>query len=343
MLAKVAADGSAAHDFYSTVIYSESVLRNASDSHVRSVLEKCANIPDSVRMAEIAYEAPVKAAVIRKVSDIDKIIEGSVNNTPGLANLLGKFHEKMTPLRMDEAEMPSATLDQLAEAFQGDTGGLLATLAAYGVVLKPREYQRLILGSMGDATRELRDQLDESDATFETVEPHHYPEDRLEMEGSDIDHDAAEDFSDAIAQKSYHRGGLLERELVPHEEEAPIEIPESLHDHEPLLARMGGAFEDYTQKATHFAREVAGLAAQFFPETDLTIRLGIAPSLGHDVDCGPSMVAMGATPKEAAGAFVPQDFELLKKMASSYAEAGVFVRAPSAVIDAMIMTRLGVL
>jgi len=353
-LEKVAGDPSySAGGRFVHQVYGRAVFAGIPPWRAEAMLEKCAGLPESVQMADIVdqIEASEKQAKIRKVSDIDKVVEsGPILGKPSLEEILQRFRrEHLSPMRRAEAEIPSVALDEMSDAFKGDAGGLLATLAAYGVVLKPREYQRLILGN-----HPLREKLDGSDATFETMEPKFHPEDGIEFEPGQINHGIASNLQETIASKSQHRGALLERVMngAPHaEEREPIALDdETEHDHGQLLSRMGGAFEHYTGKATEFARRVADLAADCFPDTELTIRLGIAPVLGHDAGAGLPALALGASSKEAMARYPEalrgtsaQDLLALKKVAARHEGAGQFIRAPEAVIDMAILSKVGLL
>lgn len=353
-LAKVASAGYI-QNVNSDSAYNDFMYEASTKSNFRQRLQKVAGLPPSVQMAELAYE-PEKQAVVRKVSDIDKVIPGNLTAAPGLQGLLERFRkEKLGPMRRDEAEIPSSQLDALADSFHSDVGGLLATLAAYGVVLKPREYQRLILGSLKGG-RDLRDALDATDATFETVDPLPHSEDKLDFKPEHVDHTAMSGagIDDIMARKSYHRGALLERsqQEMKNGEDEPIEIEESAYGPEilPLLARVGGSFVHYKEKATRFALEVGRAAAEIFPDTNLTIRLGIAPSQGHDASSGLTGMVMGATAKEAMASYPAalrysgaEEVQGLKKMAAAFETEGFYLRAPGAAVDAMILRRMGLL
>lgn len=349
MLEKVASETGYIHPIE---IYSETVFKSAgAGAFERAELLKVAGVPESVRMAEIAYGEDPKEAKIRKISDIDKKVDGLATvEAVGMPSMLGKFRdEKLAALRNAEAELPANMLDKLAADF-GGSDPLLSTFAAYGVVLKPREFQRLKLGEWGQG--KLRDVLDVNDATFEGVDPVLYSGDQVKFAIELIEHEKAAAVEDVIGRKSYHRGGLLERTaaLLPtnaDEELADID-DETMEDHAPLLARIGGAFEDYSDNAMRFARIVAESAGHLFPDTDLTIRLQLSPSNCDNPGHGLPGVAMGASVKEAmrrypsalrgGGMDVVEDLE---KSAALFDAKPVHASIPGVISDFVVLRRLG--
>jgi hypothetical protein len=294
---------------YSSLIYQQTVLNGRSDAAY--LMQKFAGLPESVKMAEISA-SPIKKSSQRKTADIDKLVEADTLGRPGLQDLYTRFRrDGMSKLRASEVEMQSPHVDELHDAFGGDTKSLLSTLAAYGVILKPAEYQRLMLGVMGK--KDERAALDESKETILGAHPALHPDDVTHLDHHLINHDHAEALEDLIAAKSYHRGGMLERVRAGLKEHEAHETPadeaaespqwQAMEDalgteeHEnPLLNRLGGGFEDYARKAMEFGRQVARAAETVFPGKRLTVRLGL-----HDgADKGLPMIAMGAPIKEAA-------------------------------------------
>jgi len=100
--------------------------------------------------------AALKAAEVQKISDIFK----RVNSLP-----MGRAVPMLT---QSEPDMPCEMLDRVADT--PDVGEALGGLGAAGIVLKPHEFQRVILVRSGQ--RDLAEQLQDSAMTFD---PHSAP------------------------------------------------------------------------------------------------------------------------------------------------------------------------
>ena len=101
-------------------------------------------------LSNIFPNANEKAASHAKVSEIIKAIPA------------GPFSKETLPkLEAAEKDIPNHVLEEMAQL---PLGSALSTLSMMGVVLRPREFQRLILIHIGE--RPLADQMDQSNTTF---------------------------------------------------------------------------------------------------------------------------------------------------------------------------------
>jgi hypothetical protein len=274
-------------------------------------------IPLSVLLGEAMYgeikEAAFtgKSANIKKVSDIDKDVPGAaVMGVETLPDLYARFRKNVMPaLRKSEPVFNRETLNEF-----GKSAPLVSsTLAAHGVILKPSEFQRMML-VRGTGSPGLADDMEDRGIRFDEHEPGHPLGDSEDLLHGHVDGDLAKGLIGNIMEKSYLRGGLAARSLG-HEavhgyggcagagadnyltNDTDIERMLSDRDNSdqaPLMAGLGGSYMDYTRRARALAMRVAGMAKMMLPEAkQVYIKIAALQDSSSFEPLGLSGVAMG--------------------------------------------------
>jgi hypothetical protein len=190
------------------------------------------------------YAARIKAAAMKaaqeeKAAEIDKVIEPTQST--------GRI---IQALRASEPTIPPALLD---EAAHGDLRCALATPSMMGIVLKPEEFQRLLLSHIGKG--DVADELDEKNIIF--------PESKESL--APCGHLTPDFFSEALmnlfspmmGERSY-LGPTVNRRVIRLKVTA-VPASKSKSKESPLLTKMGAAYNWYRQemlKAAAHASEV---------------------------------------------------------------------------------------
>jgi hypothetical protein len=183
-------------------------------------MEKAASASDELLKAAFGKEAKPKRA------EIDKEVMPS------------QFAGKAVPLlTQSEGDIPKGTLDGLGSL---PLKGVLSTLAGMGVVLRPKEYQRIILIQMGK--RDLADDLDEHDEVFSKSD---------HSEKSDLDPSAfrsslAELLLPLLLARSAFGPLVEKRVVVSGDTEGRKEASAPSHSIE-LLTKISAAYNGYRQ------------------------------------------------------------------------------------------------
>lgn len=150
-----------------------------------------------------------------------------------------QFGSKAVPLEQTETDLPNEVLDRLG---QGDLSKALSTPSSMGIMLKPREFQRITIIRLGK--KPLADKLDEDGKVFSPTQ--------------DIDHSVpvgTEHFSDSIKKLLLpFLGGrsMLEppvkRRMVIKIFVQPKPEPEEVENDE-LLSKVAAAYNSYLDHA----------------------------------------------------------------------------------------------
>jgi len=183
------------------------------------------------------------------------------------------FNKSLSSVAKEEPDIPKDTLDEMSEC----PGRSLGTAAGMGIVLKPREFQRVMVRSMGH--NDLADKLDDAGACFEP--------------GADADAapgmQLAPDFLPRLikmlgplmeGRSAY--GPPLKRRVLKITIVKHVPKDESRMIQHPLLDKVSGAYQAYRQevmqkvaslvpKALH---EYPGLYAEIVSEEDLFLKEG---------------------------------------------------------------------
>lgn len=255
-----------------------------------------ADLPISVALAdELGYnsDSTIKSAsvVTKKIADIDKDVPATeVMGTASLADIYNKFRKDVMPaLRKSEPVFHKDVLHEMADA----PSESLSTLAAHGVILKPKEYQRILLHH---SHPNLADHLDKHNLDFTHVNPNR-DNDSIKLDPAEVNQRLADAISKAIAQRSYMRGGLATRALGAdvmkdfhsnHSINAEHLLckdhssheTEDIHDHVDAdglaaLSDIGGSFVDYKSRARQLALAIARNVKEIYPDSK-SIQIKIA-------------------------------------------------------------------
>lgn len=148
-----------------------------------------------------------------------------------------QFAGKAVPiLTKSEEDLPRSTLDGLGSLPIKD---VLSTLTGLGILLRPREYQRITLIQM--SKRDLADELEDRDEVFEESD---------DTEHSSLDRDR---FSQGLAeilmpflQKRSALGPLVEKRVLVSGEDKHKEAKAPSHSKQ-LLAKIAAAYNGYRQ------------------------------------------------------------------------------------------------
>lgn len=172
---------------------------------------------------KLASAFGVKTAAHKKQSEILKSIP------------VGALAKKLPELESNEPDLPPEVLDQLAEhPLPSSTG---ASTAA-GIVLKPREFQRIVLVRMGED--ELADNLHRANRVFRPV---HRFDDSLEPNFDEVER-IVRLLLPYIRSRSA-LGGHLHIRLVMPTQEIKKTLPTQVPVAHPLLDKISAAYNGY--------------------------------------------------------------------------------------------------
>jgi hypothetical protein len=149
-----------------------------------------------------------------------------------------QFAGKAVPLITGcEPDLPNETLDQLSSVAPAN---VLSTLGGMGILLKPREFQRLILTQLGQ--RELADELDENGEVIEQTDER----ENMGVDAKNFQPALAEMLSGLIAQRSLLAPELEQRAVMssPSEKTKSARAPSHSKD---LLDKIAAAYNGYRQ------------------------------------------------------------------------------------------------
>jgi len=203
----------------------------------RSDLEKCASVSFPTKQADTEKRTP---AVMKAHGGIER------------------FKDAIRALASREESLPSRTLDQMASVSPDRS---LSTSGAMGIVLKPQEFQRIILIRMGKPG--LADDLDNNHGTFRPVEEvdSSIP---LSLEG------IMPLIKNLLMGQMEHRslyGPCLHRRVIriqvsPDSVSSPEEITH------PLLDKISAAYNGYRQSLASFIPVAAENICYIFPDIE---------------------------------------------------------------------------
>lgn len=210
-----------------------SAVRSSAEVAERMGLEepegvtKAASVDDEI--LKLAFG--IKSAKLKK-SEIDKQVIPS------------QFAGKAVPLlTQSEPDLPNSTIDELSTV---PPSNLLSTLGGMGVLLKPREFQRLSLIQLGK--RNLADELDRNGEVFERSG---------EREDMGVGPDnflpaLAQILMPLMAQRSFLAPEIERRVVMTSTDERPKTARAPSHSKE-LLDKIAAAYNGYRQDAMELA------------------------------------------------------------------------------------------
>jgi hypothetical protein len=246
--------------------------------------------PISVTLGEYLYgqdpetkkAEQAKKAKGKKIADIDKEIPATVTGIDSLSGLYEKFRQDGMPsLREKEAEFSSQYLDEIAKQAEDS----LATLASCGVILKPWEFQRVALSSMGRP--DIADRFEKQGHLFDETSPN------LDYKFAlgEYKEEIAKRILAGILAKSYFRNALLNRVYSNQNNDGEgVSSPRDIDtcpihgSDQEVMSAIGGSFVDYKERAKELALTVAGSVKKLFPEaSQISIKIAnLHPSTYRD-------------------------------------------------------------
>ena len=263
---------------------------------------KCKECIPSSHVYEVWSGGAEKVAADKDSLIKEAFAPGDSNTTPAQDRRLNKYFgrwknkqaeiekrvrsnfEPMLP-RIDRSEkdLPSEVLEEIAD----DLPRGLGTAGGMGIVLKPREFQRSMLVSMG--RKSLADDLDHRGMCFR---PGASAERAVEMSGDPI-RSLISSLAPLIGARSAFGPAFHKRIVITISDGGRRSLMgdrESGYNH-PLFTKLSAAYADYRQQLMHkvaaqaerVVRDHPQVLAQFFPEAlDLSFSHGLAKT-GGDV------------------------------------------------------------
>lgn len=185
--------------------------------------EECSDI-DKLGFA-MTGKKPTKTAAQLKLGEIIKSVPA------------GAFAmSKLPKLEKDEITISRSALDEMAEH---DLGSCCSTAGMLGIVLKPTEFQRLVLLRMGEG--DLANKLDQNKEVFRQTKDF---DDSVRVDKSLVNEGVKKLLEGLIGSRS-GLGSPLQGRVVRLAESAKKPLPtESQVDH-PLLSKIGAAYNGY--------------------------------------------------------------------------------------------------
>lgn len=151
----------------------------------------------------------------------------------------GDSVQKISPLERFEGDLPNSILDRLASF---PFGSVLGASGASGIVLKPREFQRIVIMRMGD--RDLADDLDSRGCVF-CQSPSFDNGIDLDPEGPGVS-DVLDLLRPFLAQRSAYGNPIRIRMIISRTSNNSLPTPFPVKD--SLLDKIGAAYSGYRRK-----------------------------------------------------------------------------------------------
>ena len=190
-----------------------------------AMVKESAACCDDCGTEKLASAFNVKTSAKKKLGEILKEVPTGVFSTKNLPNV-----------ERAELPIPSGALDELAS--EHDVGSCCSTSGMMGIVLKPREFQRIILVKMGEAG--LADELDASNQVFRQVQGF---DDSVPYDRSLYSPAIAEELRDYVPGRTTF--GEAFRVRLMKTGEAKKALPTESRIVHPLLDKISAAYNGY--------------------------------------------------------------------------------------------------
>jgi hypothetical protein len=165
-------------------------------------------------------------------------------------------------LTANEPDLPQDVLGAMGAA---GLDSALTTSAGLGMVLRPREFQRITLICLGK--RDVADQLDALGQVFPKVEER----DPLPMEGSSFSPGLASILAPLLGDRSAF-GPVIERRVVVVAGTTPKDTKKDTSHSSELLRKIGAAYNGYRDSLMQFVPEAQDLIEASTSPSDATLR-----------------------------------------------------------------------
>jgi hypothetical protein len=155
---------------------------------------------------------------------------------------------QVSPLLSDsEPDLSKGTLNAMADR---GLGKALSTSSLMGMVLKPREFQRICLRCMGKDS--LADDLDDAGAVFRPSDSEVAPCQELSAEG--LDPRLLEMLMPLMGEKSYF-GPVVRKRIIRIVLQKPTPVPKDTSVNSPLLSKVASAYTWYRREQMKLAAD----------------------------------------------------------------------------------------
>jgi hypothetical protein len=199
-----------------------------------SKMASAVQVPSALQLLKIGED---KLADLAKWSDIVKEI--------GPEKAVGK----VSPLvSKSEEELPKGVLHELGK--HDSLESALTTPSLMGMVLKPEEFQRIILEHMGHD--DLADKLEEAGATFKPTEGETAP--CKPLDSKQLDPELLKQLLPFLEDKSYF-GPVIRRRIIRISIMGPKEHEKSTEVNSPLLSKVSSAYNWYRREQMKLAAD----------------------------------------------------------------------------------------
>lgn len=194
-----------------------------------------------------------------------------------------------------------------------------------GMILKPREFQRLLLIRIGE--RPLADELDQNNMTFGRSNE---VDESIPLSESSVDSQLMSLLSRAGLVKDRSAAGpVLQRRSMAASADAPFKSIGGENSSEPVLKKIAAAYNGYRRNVLRKAASISQ-----FMTTDPQLRADLfGSSMAEAFACGIDKVASSASvlsPDSLAylvGAYTDRDIHMTEEVVSSLALTGAVAEA----------------
>ncbi len=234
----------------------------------------------------------------------------------------GPFSQETLPkLERAERDIPNDVLDMMGGM---DLSSALSTSSMAGMVLKPREFQRMILIRIGE--RPLADDLDNKGMTFPRSNE---VDESIPLRESSVDSDLMELLSRiGLIKDRSAAAPALARRASSGSADAPFRSIGGENTSEPVLKKIAAAYNGYRRSLLKKAASIS-----HFMTTDPQLRADLfGSSMAEAFACGIDKVASASafSPDSLAylvGAYTDRDIHMTKEVVASLALTGAVVEA----------------
>ena len=232
----------------------------------------------------------------------------------------GPFTQETLPkLERAERDIPNNVLDQMGGM---DLSSALSTSSMAGMVLKPREFQRMILIRIGE--RPLADDLDSKGMTFPRSNE---VDESIPLNESSVDSGLMGILSQlGLIKDRSAAAPALSRRTSFGSADAPFRSLGGENSSEPVLKKIAAAYNGYRRSLLKKAASISN-----FMTTDPQLRADLfGSSMAEAFACGIDKVATASvfSPDSLAylvGAYTDRDMHMTKEVVSSLALTGAVV------------------
>lgn len=216
------------------------------------------------------HEGP---GVVKTASVVDDGIAAALGNKTAAARKMAEIAKKIDPdgvagkvtkvLQNYDEDLPSHVLDALGK--EPDLKSALSTTSGMGIVLKPREFQRIMLVRIGK--KDLADEYDQNGTVFDSVKDKAPLADSLDS--SSFSKDIMRMLLPLLEGRSY-AAPVVRRRIIRISILKPLEKKGEVIVNSPLLSKIAAAYNWYRDEMPKAAFEIGSLMAKS-PELETAV------------------------------------------------------------------------